>query len=100
MALAVLISVGDAAQADERLPQEESKDGGGLAEVHLPVKRLHSRHRRNISPGTRWDWLVGWETVSETLEIQVKLQEGDLYCPLSVVMNRGVNSRISSKSVK
>ena len=37
--------------------------------VEVPVKRLLSRHRRYISPGTRWDWLVGWETVSENFEI-------------------------------
>ena len=41
-------------------------------EVALSVKRLHSRHRRNIAPGTRWDWLIGWETVSEVIEIQVR----------------------------
>lgn len=40
-------------------------------EVELSVKRLHSRHRRHIGPGTRWDWLVGWETVSDVLEIKV-----------------------------
>ena len=44
-------------------PQTETLD--------IPVKRLLSRHRRFIAPGTRWDWLVGWETVSENFCIQV-----------------------------
>ncbi len=39
--------------------------------VEIPVKRLLSRHRRFIAPGTRWDWLVGWETISENFEIRV-----------------------------
>ena len=41
--------------------------------LEIPVKRLLSRHRRFIAPGTRWDWLVGWETLSDNFDIKFYL---------------------------
>ena len=51
--------------------REEEEEGEKVLEI--PVKRLLSRHRRFIAPGTRWDWLVGWETLSDNFDIKFYL---------------------------
>jgi hypothetical protein len=56
--------------AKTKSSQEEGDDEKVL---EIPVKRLLSRHRRFISPGTRWDWLVGWETLSDNFDIKFYL---------------------------
>ena len=52
-----------------KIPQSGEMVDQNDETVEVPVKRLLSRHRRFIAPGTRWDWLAGWETVSENFEI-------------------------------
>ena len=42
-------------------------------EVELEVKRLHSRRRRFIAPGARWDILGGVEVLYEDAQVRLDL---------------------------
>jgi hypothetical protein len=39
----------------------------------VPVKRVHSRHRRFIAPGAVWDVLVGVELIGADYELRYNL---------------------------
>lgn len=36
----------------------------------IPVKRVHSRHRRFIAPGAVWDLMIGIELVGDDFELR------------------------------
>ena len=38
--------------------------------VKVPVKRVHSRHRRFIAPGAVWDLMVGVEVIGSDYELR------------------------------
>ena len=38
--------------------------------VKVPVKRVHSRHRRFIAPGAVWDIMVGVEVIGSDYELR------------------------------
>ena len=39
-----------------------------LVDVPVTVRRLHSRQRRFIAPGSRWDILLGFESIGDDFE--------------------------------
>ena len=41
-----------------------------LQTVKVPVKRVHSRHRRFIAPGAVWDLMVGVEVIGSDYELR------------------------------
>ena len=45
----------------------------GQQTVKIPVKRVHSRHRRFIAPGAIWDLLVGVEVIGRDFELRYNL---------------------------
>ena len=41
--------------------------------MRVPVKRVHSRHRRFIAPGAVWDLMLGIEVIGDDFELRYNL---------------------------